>query len=77
MSSGFAAPAMRDAFLAALDAGDTAATLRLAEYITGCTNPLPAVTCEALALPLGSTYANAARHVLLTAGAGRSERETA
>lgn len=64
MSGGFAVAAIRDAFLAALDAGDTAATTRLAQCMTGCINPLPGLTCQALGLPLGSTYGTAASHVL-------------
>ena len=62
--SGFASPAVRDAFLSAIDADDAAATAKLAQHIVGCSNPLPGMTCQALGLPLGSTYGNAAQHLL-------------
>jgi hypothetical protein len=64
MTFPYASPAMRDAFLVALDANDAALAARLALDLTGCTNPLPGMTCNELALPLGSTYGCAARSVL-------------
>jgi len=64
MTGGQAAPAMRDAFLAALDAGDRAAAMQLAVHMTQAVNPLPGMTCEALGLPLGSTYGAAACKVV-------------
>ena len=54
----------RDAFLDALDQGDTTQASRLAASLTGCTNPLPSTTCMELRLPIGSTYAEAARTLL-------------
>jgi len=64
MTAPYASPAMRDAFLIALDADDRAGATRLALNLTGCTNPLPGITCTELALPLGSTYGSAALCVL-------------
>jgi hypothetical protein len=64
MTAPYASPAMRDRFLAALDAGDRVLSSRLAVNLTGCTNPLPGMTCEQLGLPIGSTYGAAARRVL-------------
>jgi hypothetical protein len=64
MTFPYASPAMRDAFLIALDADDSALAARLALNLTGCMNPLPGMTCNHLALPLGSTYGSAARCVL-------------
>ncbi|HKU86216.1 MAG TPA: hypothetical protein VJV77_07740 [Casimicrobiaceae bacterium] len=57
--------ALRDAFLFALDADDRARFTDLAFQLTGCTNPLPGMTCDRLDLPIGSTYGCAARKVLL------------
>ena len=76
MSGGFAAPAVRDAFILAIEAGDTMTTTRLALQITGCGNPLPGLTCQALGLPLGSTYGNAAQRVLVM-NTQAAESETA
>jgi hypothetical protein len=64
MTFPYATPAMRDAFLTALDAGDRSRATQLALNLTGCTNPLPGMTCNELALPVGSTYGSAARCVL-------------
>jgi hypothetical protein len=58
-----AAGSLRDAFLDALDAGRDADAVALAQYLTGCTTPLPSVTCAERGLPPGSTYAAAARDV--------------
>jgi len=59
------APAkLRDQFLDAIDAGDSALRNRLASALTRCINPLPGMTCEQLGLPAGSTYGSAAKHVL-------------
>jgi hypothetical protein len=60
-----APPAIRDAFLFALDADDRARSTDLALQLTGCTNPLPSITCDKLDLAVGSTYGCAARKVLL------------
>ena len=65
MSAPYASAAIRDQFLTALDAGDRARSTELALNMTSCTNPLPGMTCEALGLPMGSTYGSAARHVLM------------
>ena len=59
-----AAPAIRDAFLIALDAEDLARATDVAMHLTGCTDPLPGMTCSKLDLPAGSTYGCAARRVL-------------
>lgn len=64
MYESYASAAIRDEFLGALDAHDQARSTRLALNLTGCMNPLPGMTCDQLGLPLGSTYASAARHVL-------------
>jgi len=60
----YASPKLRDQFLAALDADDRALFTQLAVDLTGCTNPLPGMTCKQLSLPIGSTYGAAAREVL-------------
>jgi len=65
MTPPYASPAMRDRFLGALDADDHALSAELARSLTGCSNPLPGMTCEALGLPVGSTYGCAAQRVLL------------
>jgi hypothetical protein len=65
MTAPYASPAMRDRFLDALDAGDRTLSAELARNLTGCVNPLPGMTCDQLGLPIGSTYASAARRVLL------------
>ena len=71
MTFPYATPAMRDAFLTALDADDRALAARLALNLTGCTNPLPGMICNELALPIGSTYGSAARCVLALYSARR------
>lgn len=65
MTAPYALPAIRDQFLIALDVNDRALSTRLALNLTGCSNPLPRVTCDQLGLPVGSTYGSAARRVLL------------
>ena len=65
MTAPYASPAMRDRFLDALDAGDRTLSAELARNLTDCVNPLPGMTCDQLGLPIGSTYASAARRVLL------------
>lgn len=69
--------AVRDQFLAALDAGDKVASTRLALGMTACLNPLPGLTCEALGLPARSTYGTAARRVLVLNTSPASEENTA
>ena len=64
MRASYAAPAIRDAFLDALDANDLARATDMALQLTGSTNPLPGMTCSRLDLPAGSTYGCAARRVL-------------
>lgn len=71
MTAPYASAAMRDAFLIALDANDRALAVRLALNLTGCANPLPGMTCNELALPMGSTYGSAARCLLDLYSAGR------
>jgi uncharacterized membrane protein YjfL (UPF0719 family) len=56
--------ALRDRFLAALDAGNRAASMDLAGYLTGSMSPLPSVVCAQLGLPAGSAYSVAAHWVL-------------
>ena len=60
----YAPGAVRDRFLEALAARDGEVSLRLAQNLTSCSNPLPGMVCEELGLPAGSTYGVAARHVL-------------
>ena len=64
MSTLYAPAAVRDRFLASLDSGDWKVSASLAVNLTACGNPLPGATCNQLGLPMGSTYAAAARHVL-------------
>jgi hypothetical protein len=64
MNAPYATPAIRDRFLGALDADDRALSTELALNLTGCSNPLPGMTCDQLGLPKGSTYGAAATHVL-------------
>jgi len=64
MTAPYASPAIRDEFLAALDADDRTLSTRLAANLTGCINPLPSMTCNMLGLPTGSTYGSAASRVL-------------
>lgn len=63
----YAPAAVRDRFLASLDAGDWNTTTDLAKDLTNCGNPLPGVTCGELNLPTGSTYGAAAKLVLALA----------
>jgi len=65
MTAPYASPAIRDEFLAALDAHDRQLSTQLATKLTGCTNPLPSMTCDMLGLPVGSTYGSAASRVML------------
>jgi len=65
MTAPYASPAIRDEFLAALDARDRQLSTQLAMKLTGCRNPLPGMTCDMLGLPVGSTYGCAASRVLL------------
>ena len=65
MIAGYASPALRDQFLAALDAGNQTLSTNLARDLTGCGNPLPGMTCDQLGLPIVSTYGSAAQCVLL------------
>ena len=65
MSGSYASAAVRDRFLAALDAEDHAASTALAVHLTDCANPLPTSACAQLGLPFRSTYASAAQRVLL------------
>ncbi len=60
----YASPATRDAFLNALDGDDRLLTIRLAKQLATCMNRLPGLTRDALALPIGATYGEAARHIL-------------
>jgi len=71
MTPPYASPAMRDQFLAALDADDRTLSTQLAKNLTGCINPLPGMTCDMLGLPIGSTYGSAASRVLLRYSAPR------
>jgi hypothetical protein len=64
MSTLYAPAAVRDRFLASLDSGDWKVSASRAVNLTACGNPLPGATCTQLGLPMGSTYAAAARHVL-------------
>jgi len=64
MTAPYASPAIRDEFLAALDTDDRTLSTRLAVNLTGCSNPLPGMTCNMLGLPTGSTYGSAASRVL-------------
>ena len=58
------APAfVRDAFLLALER-DRPLSVRMAEGLTGCSNPVPGMICDELDLPHGSSYGAAARLLL-------------
>jgi hypothetical protein len=70
----YAPAAVRDRFLASLDNGDWKVSASLAVNLTACGNPLPGATCNQLGLPLGSTYAAAARHVLSRMDASADEQ---
>ena len=65
-----ASPDLRDRFLIALDEQDNDAVCKLADYLRGCTNPLPSSTCAQLGLKPGSTYGEGAE--ALIAGHGRA-----
>jgi hypothetical protein len=71
MTETYASPAIRDEFLAALDADSRERSTQLAMNLTGCVNPLPSMTCNLLGLPTESTYASAASRVLLLYSAPR------
>jgi hypothetical protein len=60
----YASAALRDRFLVALDGEDRALCAELALDLEACSNPLPGMACLQLGLPVGSTYACAARSVL-------------
>lgn len=60
----YAPAAVRDRFLASLDAGDWKTTTDMAKNLTECGNPLPGVTCSELNLPAGSSYGAAAKSIL-------------
>jgi hypothetical protein len=60
----FTPPAVRDKFLASLDEASTLNAATLALNLTTSRNPLPGMTCQQLGLPLGSSYAAAAKLVL-------------
>jgi hypothetical protein len=64
----YALAADRDRFLSALDGDDFGVMARLAAHLTTCGNPLPSSTCRELGLPVGSSYATAARHVISSNG---------
>ncbi len=64
----YALASERARFLSALDGNDPGVTTRLAAHLTGCGNPLPSSTCRELGLPVGSSYATAARHVIRSNG---------
>ena len=56
--------ALRDRFLAALDADDYAALRDLSADLRSCTDILPRSVCVSLGLPRGSTYAIAAMSII-------------
>jgi hypothetical protein len=64
MTALYAPAAVRDQFLASLDAGYWDTSRDVATNLTACGNPLPGVTCNQLGLPMGSTYGAAAKCVL-------------
>ncbi|MGC1818624.1 MAG: hypothetical protein WA900_13335 [Casimicrobiaceae bacterium] len=64
----YALASERDRFLSALDGNDPGVTAQLAAHLTGCGNPLPSSTCRELGLPVGSSYATAAKHVMRSNG---------
>lgn len=61
----YAPASVRDAFLRALAGDDRALSVRMAEGLTSCGNPLPGMICDELDLPHGSSYGAAARLLLL------------
>lgn len=70
----YAPAAVRDRFLASLDAGDWNTSIEMAANLTGCGNPLPTSTCSELGLPTGSTYGAAAKCVLAVNARERTKR---
>lgn len=70
----YAPAAVRDRFLASLDAGDWNTSIDIATNLTGCGNPLPTSTCGELGLPTGSTYGAAAKCVLAVDALERTKR---
>ena len=70
----YAPVAVRDRFLASLDAGDWNTSIDIAANLTGCGNPLPTSTCNELGLPAGSTYGAAAKCVLAVNARDRIKR---
>ena len=70
MSACYAAPSVRDRFLAALASSNRPLTIELATSLLGCGNPLPGMTCAELGLPVPSTYDCAARRVLTLYASG-------
>ena len=70
----YAPAAVRDRFLASLDAGDWNASMDMAANLTGCGNPLPTSTCNELGLPTRSTYGAAAKCVLAFDARERTKR---
>ena len=65
----YAPPAVRDAFLLALERDDHEQIVRLARALITCHNPFPGLACDQLALPHGSSYGTAARELLQRAQA--------
>ena len=63
-------PGDRDDLIALLDSSPGGvipsgpATMALLSRLTLCTDPLPAPACDRLALPPGSTFADAARELI-------------
>jgi hypothetical protein len=53
----------RDAFTCAIEENEPDALWSAAGTVWSCTDVLPASCCTMLGIPLGSTYAQAARHV--------------
>ena len=60
----FTPPDVRDRFLASLDESSMLHAATLAMHLTTSRNPLPGMTCQQLGLPVGSSYAAAAKLVL-------------
>ncbi|MDM7856627.1 hypothetical protein [Cellulomonas alba] len=54
---------IRDAFTEAIEDADPDALWRAAGRVWSCTDILPSSCCTLLDIPLGSTYAQAARRV--------------
>jgi hypothetical protein len=61
-----ASPALRNRFLEAFAADDYAALRSLCADLRHCTDILPSKMCAALGLPRGSTYAKAARTIVVS-----------